>query len=148
MGDIGRRQFLAIAGIAPIAGAAPIAQRRRDARQVGLDEFLALSARLTGRSGLDRDTARVYLDALVATPEKRDALRRLVSGLPAGALPPALRAVEREIVTAWYTGVHEAGGQRRVATHSGALMWAVLGRPAPGTCAGPTGAWTQPPGGR
>ena len=42
-------------------------------------------------------------------------------------------------------GTYTIDGVSRVATYAGALMWTVLGRPAPGICAGPTGFWSHPP---
>ena len=73
------------------------------------------------------------LKALLATPATAAKL----------AQPDA--AFEREIIAAWYTGTHNVGGQRQVATHVGALKWRSLGIPAPGQCAGRFGAWSQPP---
>ena len=49
------------------------------------------------------------------------------------------------IIEWWYTGAYTVGGERRLATHTGALMWAALGMPAPGTCTGSFGAWSRPP---
>jgi len=43
------------------------------------------------------------------------------------------------------TGVYTINGTSRVATHTGALVWPALGITAPGTCAGPFGAWSHPP---
>lgn len=143
MRDIGRRRFLAVAAITPILGA-----RRQAAARADLDGFLALSARLTGRADLDPDLGRAYLAALQATPRTAPLLRQLVAGTPAADRTPPHEALERAIIASWYTGVSDVGGQRQVVTHAGTLMWQVLGRPAPGLCAGPTGAWAQPPAGR
>ena len=107
--------------------------------------FLALSARLIGRADLDRDLGRAHLAALQATPRVTPLLRQLGAGTPADRTPPH-EALERAIIASWYTGVCDVGGQRQVVTHAGALMWQVLGRTAPGLCAGPTGAWARPPG--
>jgi hypothetical protein len=73
-------------------------------------------------------------------------LRKL--GPPGVAQPartPAHLALEQEIITAWYTGTYEVDGRRQLATHTGALMWSALGRPAPGLCAGAGSSWSQPP---
>jgi hypothetical protein len=98
-----------------------------------LDEFVALSSRLTGRRDLDRDTAEILLKAFLATPGHAERLRQPDS------------ALEREIIAAWYTGVSTVGDQPRLATHTGALQWRALGIPAPGTCSGRFGAWAEPP---
>jgi hypothetical protein len=140
MRDIGRRRFLAVAAFAPLLGV-----RRQAAARADLDGFLALSARLTGRADLDPDLGRAYLAALQAAPPMAPLLRQLVAGTPAAERTPPHEALERAIVASWYTGVCEVDGHRRVITHAGALMWQVLGRPAPGLCAGPTGAWGSAP---
>lgn len=129
MAPLGRRAFLAaVAVCSPLsrllgAAAAPA---------VSLDEFLALSSRLTGHVDLNRQAAAVFLKALVATPEKAAQLRR----------PDA--ALQRAIIVAWYTGAHDVGGERQLATHTGALKWRAIGVPVPGACAGRFGAWAQP----
>jgi hypothetical protein len=128
--QLGRRAFLAAFALAaPWTRAA----RASQAPAFSLDEFIALSSRLTGHTNLSRPAADLFLKALLATPGNAARLRQP---------DPAL---EREIIIAWYTGAHDAGGQRRLATHTGALKWQALGVPAPGTCAGRFGAWSQPP---
>jgi hypothetical protein len=129
MRTMGRRRFLAAAALV-----APLAQARLAAQAPTLDEFLALSARLTGHTDLDRDAATTLLNALLERPDGAAALAR----------PDA--ALEREIITAWYTGVCTVRGERRLVTHAGALQWRALGMPAPGGCTGTFGAWSKPPG--
>jgi hypothetical protein len=127
---LGRRAFLAlVAAIAPLSRAIDAFQPRA----MSLDEFIALSSRLTGHTDLNRQAADVLLKALLATPGNAARL----------AQPDA--ALEREIVTAWYTGTHAVRGEPQVATHTGALKWRALGIPPPGACAGRFGAWSQPP---
>jgi hypothetical protein len=106
-------------------------------------DFLALSARLTGRTNLDAAAAATYLGALNANARYRPVLADLVRD--GKAATPAHVELEREIITAWYTGTYTIDGVPRVATYAGALMWTVFGRPAPGICAGPTGFWSDPP---
>jgi hypothetical protein len=127
MTTLGRRAFLgAIALIAPMFRATPRAQA------LSLDDFLALSSRLTGQGDLDRQTAGVFLKALLATPGNAARLAR----------PDA--ELERDIIVAWYTGVHEVRGEVQLVTHTSALQWRALGMPAPGACAGPFGMWAKP----
>jgi hypothetical protein len=127
MNMIGRRAFLAaMALFAPAFRAFPRAQ------SFSVDDFLALSSRLTGYDNLDRETAGVFLKNLLATPGNIVRLAR----------PDA--ALECDIIAAWYTGVHQVRGEAHLVTHSGALQWRALSMPAPGTCVGPFGSWAKP----
>lgn len=127
MNTVGRRAFLAaIALIAPAFRASPRAQ------SFSVDDFLALSSRLTGYDNLDRDTAGIFLKNLLATPGNTVRLAR----------PDA--ALERDIIVAWYSGVHQVRGEARLVMHSGALQWRALSMPAPGTCVGAFGSWAKP----
>ena len=127
MNTVGRRAFLAaIALIAPAFRAFPRAQ------SFSVDDFLALSSRLTGYDNLDREAAGIYLKNLLATPGNIVRLAR----------PDA--ALERDIIVAWYTGVHQVRGEAQLVTHSNALQWRALSMPAPGTCVGPFGSWAKP----
>jgi Membrane bound FAD containing D-sorbitol dehydrogenase len=139
MSTLGRRAFLVVASLlSPLASLRGVAQRSE------LAAFLALSSRLTGRKNLDPAAGSAYLNALVVPPQNRLLLDDLARGGP-GSRTAAHTALEQEILGAWYTGAYFVGGERRVATHAGALMWTVLGRPAPGLCAGPAGSWSTPP---
>jgi len=135
MTSLSRRAFLAVA-------AAFIPAYRLRAVAVTLDEFMELSERLLGKKNLDRETGQIYLNALNADADSAVTLAYLVqmNGNPT----PEQRALSATIITWWYTGVYTIAGKERVATHTGALAWGALGRPAPGTCAGAFGAWSQP----
>jgi len=127
MNTVGRRAFLAaIALIAPAFRPSPRAQ------SFSVDDFLALSSRLTGYDNLDREVAGIFLKNLLATPGNIVRLAR----------PDA--ALERDIIVAWYSGVHQVRGEAQLVTHSGALQWRALSMPAPGTCVGPFGSWAKP----
>ena len=132
MAKLGRRAFLTTVACVAASGA-PIARIARAAQSFTLDDFLALSSRLTGRTDLDRAAAAVFLKGLLETPGNAERLMR----------PDA--ALERDIIVSWYTGTYEVRGERRLATHTGALQWRAIGVPAPGACAGRFGAWSQPP---
>jgi hypothetical protein len=141
MARLSRRAFLAL-----VALLAPAWQLRTGAAtvtQVSLDEFVELSERLLGRSKLDREIAQVYLKALMADPDTAIHLATLAQSN--GNPTPEQTVVARTIIEWWYTGVYSVGGQNRLATDTGALVWSALGMPAPGTCAAPFGAWSQPP---
>jgi hypothetical protein len=125
--QLGRRAFIAALGLAtPWFRASPHAQ------PFSLDNFLALSSRLTGYTELDPKIGSILLNNLLAAPDTADRLAR----------PDA--ALERDIIVAWYTGVQQVRGEARLVTHAGALQWRALGMPAPGLCAGPFGTWAKP----
>jgi hypothetical protein len=124
-----RRAFVAVVSfIGPLTRAAAAFQPS----PISLDEFIALSSRLTGHTDLNRTAADVFLKGLLATPGNAAKLRQPDAGL------------ERDIIVAWYTGAHDVRGERQLATHAGALKWRAVGVPVPGTCAGRFGAWAQP----
>lgn len=125
---LGRRAFLTV-----LAFASPLARLAGVAQSFPLDDFVRLSSRLTGRTDLDRAAAAAILKGLLATPANAARLME----------PDA--AMEREIIMAWYTGLYDLRGERRLATHAGALQWRAIGVPVPGSCAGRFGAWSQPP---
>ena len=102
------------------------------AQSFSLDDFLALSSRLTGYTDLDRKAGNILLNNLLAAPATAARLAR----------PDA--ALERDIIVAWYTGVQQVRGEARLVTHEGALQWRALGMPAPGRCVGPFGTWAKP----
>lgn len=145
MVGLGRRAFLAVVVFLVPSGRLRIlaAQARPSATTVSLDDFVFLSERLLDRSKLDRDVAQIYLDALIADPDSAVYLATLVQSN--GNPTPEQAVLSRTIIEWWYTGVYTLDGKPRLATHTGALMWAALGMPAPGTCAGPFGAWSRPP---
>jgi Membrane bound FAD containing D-sorbitol dehydrogenase len=127
MVTLGRRAFMAaLALVTPSFRAVPRAQ------SFSVDDFLALSSRLTGYSDLDRRIAGILLNNLLATPGAAARLAR----------PDA--ALERDILVAWYTGVQQVRGEAQLVTHAGALQWRALGMPAPGMCVGPFGTWAKP----
>ena len=122
-----RRAFIAALGLVmPWFRAAPHAQ------SFSVDDFLALSSRLTGYTGLDRKIGGILLSNLLAAPDTAARLSR----------PDA--ALERDIIVAWYTGIQQVRGEARLITHTGALQWRALGMPAPGSCVGAFGRWAKP----
>jgi hypothetical protein len=123
--------------------AAPAVAVGSQGTSVSLDDFVGLSERLLERTNLDRDLARTYLGALLASRDTAVVLANFVQR--AGNPVPEERVLAATIVEWWYTGVYDRGGARHLATHAGALMWRALDMPAPGTCAAPFGAWSRPP---
>ena len=144
MASLTRRALLASAVLlAPAARLRAFASQAPAVAPTSLDEFLELSQRLLGRSKLDPEIAQVYLGALLADADTAIYLATLVQSN--GNPTPEQSGVARTIIEWWYTGVYTLDGKPRLATHTGALMWSALGCPAPGTCAGPFGAWSLPP---
>jgi len=143
MASLSRRVFLVVALLLAPGARLLTAARQPRATSISLDEFIELSGRLLGRSKLDPEIAKIYLDALSADPDSAVYLSTLyqMNGNPT----PEQAAMSRTIIEWWYTGIYTIDGKRRVATHTGALMWSALGVPADGTCAGPFGAWSRPP---
>lgn len=95
-----------------------------------LDDFLALSARLTGFpvSALSAGVGELLLKSFQTRGELQ---------------APALSA---EIIAAWYSGVSQTAAGPVVVTHDQALVWhsADFLHP-PGQCGGAFGYWSLPP---
>ena len=148
MSSLNRRAFLLLATLfAPVARLFASAQRPAAAAPAAIsaDQFMRLSQRLVGRTTLDAQAASTYLSALLAVPGNIPLLAQLASNAgPASELSPARVALERTIIESWYTGTYTLNGERRLATHTGALMWSALGMRAPGSCATAFGAWSRP----
>jgi Membrane bound FAD containing D-sorbitol dehydrogenase len=150
MSGLSRRAFLLIAPLL-----APVARLRAGARQtptpaglapVSEQEFLRLSQRLVGRTTLDAQVAATYRNALLAVPANIPLLADLTRGAAPDSRPtPERLDLERTIIEWWYTGRYTVGGEPRLATHTGALMWDAIGTPAPGSCVGASNAWSRPP---
>jgi hypothetical protein len=132
---------------------------------LSLDQFMQLSKVLTGFNDLnDTASGRLYLDALVAQPEKAERLVELwTTGGFDSATPPtsvadleargvfgdeALAELADMITANWYTGTYTtADGELRVATYTNALAWRALGyrQTGPSTCGGAFGHWAIQP---
>jgi hypothetical protein len=148
MASLNRRAFLVLAALlAPVARLRAIAQRTpAGPPAMSVDEFLRVSQRLVGRTRLDAQVAATYLNALLAVPTNVPLLVLLARGSAPDPDPAAsLLAMEHTIIEWWYTGIYTLNGERRLATHTGALMWTAMSLPAPGTCTGAFGSWSRPP---
>lgn len=109
---------------------------------VSLDQFLALSERLTGMKNLGADVARTLLGGLLATGHGA-ALAELVRE---GADPASQTELANAVVAAWYSGLYDSGSGEAVATFTDALMWRALDFTKPwAECGGETGYWGEPP---
>jgi hypothetical protein len=130
-----------------------------------LEDFLALSAVLTGVENLDPTLGRLYLDRLNSTPfasSLRDILR-LFQGLEPGSTladqvrqqlvsSDDLRPAITQIVLLWYTSaMHDNDGipaNFRYGTQEeyfSGLAWQIVGAHAPGLSGGYFGHWHYRP---
>ena len=107
-----------------------------------LDQFIALSQKLTGQSSLDDDMGRNIFDAFVSAGHADD-LAKLISE-PAPERSEA--KIANALVAAWYTGFSPLPGAREVAGFNDALVWTALSYTKPwGNCGGEMGYWGEPP---
>lgn len=130
-----------------------------------IDEFMRLSAVLTGEVALDCTLAQGYLDRIHVTPEASQFQRLLDTFLkiekddPSGSRreklirerimsDDALRALVKMIVLLWYTGELVTTGQPSSIApeaHFSGLLWRIVHAHPPGLSGGYFGHWTYPP---
>jgi hypothetical protein len=159
---VNRRRFVfcVSAGIAVIS--APACRRDPPEQWTPIARFMALSALLTGAHDLSRSHAQLYLDALLAAPERASVLDDLYTkaGYGSGAPPRTLeeltargvfndkrlRTLADDITIWWYTGIYEGAAGPSVATYTESLAWKSLTYTnAPSTCGGTMGFWAEAP---
>ena len=174
--SLSRREFvMALGALAAGAGLAGCWDRpgqgdplttQRQARMPGdmptLDEFLALSAMLTGTIRLNRDVAGLHLAKLQAQPDTNVALADLCRKAGFRSITPpktledltqrsvleqdSLRRLADQITTCWYTGKWTRTDEPTPSGFADALAWNVLAfSKPPGTCGGSPGSWAEPP---
>ena len=143
MVGLNRRAFLAVMlWLAPATRLFALTRQPKPTA-ISLDQFVELSGRLLQRPKLDPAVAQIYLDALSADADTAVHLATLYQSN--GNPTPEQAELSRTIIEWWYTGTYTVGKDRKLATHTGALVWSAMGMPAPGTCAAPFGAWSRPP---
>ena len=107
---------------------------------IGLDEFLALSARLTGAPHLDASAAAKLLDGLLSTGHGAELAALIARGASSGTLAD-------EIVAAWFSGSYATSAGAAAFNLPDALLWRALDfTKPPGRCGGATGYWANEPG--
>lgn len=137
-----RRDVLLIALGAAIAaaGAAGFPAALFAGAPVTLDQFMALSAKLTEAGDLDPAIGEKYLGGFLASGQS-EGLAKLVAG---GSAPELAAA----IVAAWYSGIYDSGKGEAVAGFEQALLWRAMSFTKPfADCGGETGYWSRPPEG-
>lgn len=135
-----RREILAgvVAAIAA-AGVAGFPTALYAQAEVTVDQFRALSEKLTQKSKLDPGIAASLLGGFLATG-KGDGIAKLISG---DDIDDALAGA---IVAAWYSGLYNTGWGEAVASFNDALVWNALTFTKPwANCGGATGYWSDPP---
>ena len=109
---------------------------------ITVDEFRALSARLTGASltDLNASAAAKLLDGFLSMGRGADLARLAAdSGANAGSLAA-------DIVAAWYSGNYQTGAGLASFGLANALLWDALNFTKPsGFCGGLTGYWGDAP---
>jgi hypothetical protein len=139
-GAVNRRQVLAWTGGTALA--LVLGGRINAATPAGLDDFMALSARLLDKpaASLSSQFGEGYFNALVSRGFG-DALTGLRDGSAADDL-------EANIIRNWYTGLAETQSGEAVVTYPEAMMWTALDFTKPmGWCGGETGYWADAPEG-
>jgi len=128
------------ASAAALAIGFPSPARARDS--ITLDQFRALSARLTGAAltDLDAGTAGKLLDGFIGLGRGPDlALLAADPNLSTGT-------VADDIVGAWYSGAYETPTGLAAIRLDNALLWDALDfTKPPGLCGGETGYWAEAP---
>src|SRR5262249_23902106 len=142
MGPPITRRSLVIGGVSVAALAAGFPLPAGAQETVTVDQFRALSARLTGAmvSDLDASLAGKLLDGFVSIG------RGLALALLAADSRLSTGPVADDIVAAWYSGTYGTPGGPAVAGFTDALLWNALDfTKPPGECGGETGYWAAPP---
>ena len=136
-----RRILLVGAGAAVVV--ADLLPRSAHAQNaITLDQFKALSARLTdvAVADLDPDAAQELLDSFISNGDGHG-----LSQLATDARVTT-GTVADDIVAAWYSGVYNTPTGPKVATFDEALVWTALDYTKPfASCGGATGYWSEPP---
>lgn len=125
-----------------------------------LDDFLALSALLTGVANLDPQLGRVYLSSLqqdesagqveTLIEEIRVAMNEgspTLADLKASGLldQRGVDTLTGQITKLWYTGIYpDESGEDTVATYVDCLAWQTLRFTKPKTICGYPGFWEEP----
>jgi hypothetical protein len=136
------RRGVILGGASAAALAVGLPLRSATQETITVDQFRALSARLTGAGMTDLDAAPAgkLLDGFISMGRGAD-LAALAAdpGISAGA-------VADDIVAAWYSGLYTTSTGLATLDLTKALLWHALDfTKPPGLCGGPTGYWADAP---
>lgn len=107
-----------------------------------LDQFFALSQKLTGHASLDNDMGRSILDAFISSGHAEELAKLIAVSTPESSKLKIADAV----VAAWYSGLSPLPGARQVTGFNEALVWNAMSFTKPwGNCGGEMGYWSEPP---
>jgi hypothetical protein len=124
--------ILGARSITPVFAAAP----------PSLEQFIAISRKLTGHQSLDSDMGKNILDAFVAAGQAGDIVTLFGDPAP----EQSQLKIASAIVAAWYSGISPRPGASQVTGFNEALVWDALTYTKPwGSCGGETGYWGEPP---
>jgi hypothetical protein len=142
MGPLISRRSLVVGGASAAALVAGSPLRAGAQETVTVEQFRALSARLSGAAlaDLDATMAGKLLDGFVSMG------RGPALALLAADPQVTTGTVADDVVAAWYTGTYDTPAGPAVAGFTDALLWnAVDFTKPPGWCGGATGYWADPP---
>jgi len=112
------------------------------ATSLSLDQFIAISTKLTEQPSLDNDMGKNILDAFVTAGQGENIATLLRDATPSRSETE----MANSIVAAWYSGISPLPGAREVTGFNEALVWKALSYTKPwGSCGGETGYWADPP---
>jgi hypothetical protein len=135
---ISRRSIL-LGGTSAVTLALGFAFRSFARETITLNEFLALSATLTGVPDLDATAAGKLLDGFLSTGHGAELAAMIAEGESGGAFAD-------EIVAAWYSGRYATAAGPAAFNLPDALLWRALDfTKPPGRCGGSTGYWSEEP---
>lgn len=130
---VSRRKLLIGCALAPC-----MRDQAAVAKTSGLADFLRLSAKLTGRSRLSAESARIYMHALgLDHGGSRAGFGRLSQ--------KDSHRLARRIVADWYSGQTVDSGRMICVDYTGALMWDAMGFARPGGIPGEAASWALAP---
>ena len=147
---------------APATGTPPPGDGTPQPGAISLEQFLMLSAVLTGMTNLDTVAGNVYLQSLQTSDEFDVSLSDLVeqAGFDGATAPSSIEELEANgvfadeattaladrIIEYWYTGVYTGPeGEPVVATYVDALAWKVLTFTKPNSICADPGFWEERP---
>jgi hypothetical protein len=140
MPTISRRSFILGGASAAMAVGLPLPAAALET--ITVDQFRALSARLTGTemTDLDATTAGKLLDGFISMGRGPDlALLAADPGISTGTLA-------NDVVAAWYSGAYATRAGLATLGLTNALVWNALNfTKPPGLCGGATGYWADAP---
>ncbi|MPZ38504.1 MAG: hypothetical protein GEU95_10610 [Rhizobiales bacterium] len=136
------RRFVLVGGVSAAALAIAFSQSAGAQGRVTIDQFRAISARLTEKaiSDLEPTMAGKLLDGIVSTG-REPGLRLLLDNPQVTTGPLA-----EDIVAGWYSGIYYNQAGPQVGSFTGALVWNALDFTKPfGVCGGANGYWADAP---